>query len=188
MIPYRIQKIENAVCFFASEYHKRTRQHLYSTYLYKLVAYLDFISIKENGRPSLGLTYKAMKMGPVPMELYNNEIESCCFKKTLVNKDKNTYWYIPNGEPNIDYFSEWELDEMYRLIEIFADRSVDTNAVIDSIHQDILAWKRTYRENPNSIIKYELEFTGDIYTKDKEKLKIEEENLIQYLAFQKNLK
>ena len=47
MIPYQKEKIENAICFFASEHQKKTKHPLYQTFLYKYLAFLDFESLRE---------------------------------------------------------------------------------------------------------------------------------------------
>jgi hypothetical protein len=61
MIPYKNEKIQNAIAFFAKEHCKKVRKPLYQTYLYKYLAFLDFISLREVGRPALELIYKAME-------------------------------------------------------------------------------------------------------------------------------
>lgn len=190
MIPYQKQKIENAICFFASEYKKRTNHYLYSTYIYKFLAFLDFECIKENGRPSLGLTYIAMKRGPVPREIYNERkyLNCDCFEFKLESKDKvngkeiERFIVVPKGEPNLDYFSDFEIDEMYRLIEIYADNFVKTSDISEASHETILSWKRAFRNKPNSIMEYTDEFPGNIKSKTYEKLSLQEENLLSYIS------
>jgi len=90
MIPYQKEKIENAICFFAHEHMKKTRQSLYQTFLYKYLAFLDFEILKETGRPCLGLSYMAMEHGPVPMEIYGklHEWKSSCFTFTEEQDNK----------------------------------------------------------------------------------------------------
>ena len=186
MIPYQQQKIDNAICFFANEYKYKTHKELYSTYLYKFLAFLDFNSIKDNGRPSLGLTYMVYPKGPVPIEIYNNRhnLKTNCFefksagRATINSKDIEKFLIIPKSEPDLDYFSEYEIKEMYNLIEIFADEYVKTSDISEASHESILAWKRAFRRKPNSELKYEDEFFGDVKTKPYNKLSIPEENFI----------
>ena len=73
MIPYRNEKIQSAVAFFAKQHYKKTKRLLYQTYLYKYLAFLDFLSLRETGIPALGLVYSAMDLGPVPIEIYGNK-------------------------------------------------------------------------------------------------------------------
>jgi len=70
MIPYQKERIENAICFFASEHQKRSEKPAFQTFIYKYLAMLDFLSIEETGQPVLGLNYVALKRGPVPEEIY----------------------------------------------------------------------------------------------------------------------
>jgi hypothetical protein len=72
-MPYQMEKIENAICFFAKEHQKKARKPLYQTFLYKYLAFLDFISLRETGQPALGLRYLAMEKGPVPIEIYDKK-------------------------------------------------------------------------------------------------------------------
>jgi len=187
MIPYQKQKIDNAICFFASEYKYKTDKYLYSTYLYKLLAFLDFESIKENGRPALGLTYLAMERGPVPIEIYNERknLKTECYEFKPTDKEYKKFLVVPKGEPNTDYFSDYEIEEMYRLIEIYADRYVKTNEISEASHESILAWKRAFKRKPNSVIDYKEEFPGDILKRQKDKIKFPEEALLNYLALTK---
>jgi hypothetical protein len=90
MIAYQKEKIENAICFFASEHHKATRQPLYQIFLYKYLAFFDFECLKNSGKPSLGLKYLAMERGPVPIDIYEqrDSFQSDCVKFRKVDKDK----------------------------------------------------------------------------------------------------
>lgn len=184
MIAYQKEKIENAICFFAEEHKKATRQPLYQTYLYKYLAFLEFDSIKETGRPALGLKFRAMEKGPVPIEIYEKResYESSCFKFRRLEKDK--YIIISKGKPNLDYFSPYEIKEMKRLIEIFANKFVKSNEMSESSHQDIKAWKKTWSRKPNSIIDYGSTFDEDIKNKDPKELTVAEENFLIYKSIE----
>lgn len=46
-IPYKDEKLKNAICFFANEHEKLTRKPLSQTFLYKYLAFLDFKSIEH---------------------------------------------------------------------------------------------------------------------------------------------
>ena len=117
MLPYQKEKIENAICFFAEEHKKRTRGPLYQTFLYKYLAFLDFDSLKQTGRPVLGLTYKAMERGPVPIEIYDRRKH---FKTDLFEfreEAENRHYVICKNKPNLDFFSQNEIKLMKRLVE-----------------------------------------------------------------------
>ena len=106
MIPYRKEKIENAICFFAFEHKKATKKPLYQTYLYKYLAFFEFDHIKKYGRPPLGLKYLAMERGPVPIEIYEKReaYKSSCF--AFKKGAEDNFVVVPNGKPNMDYFSK----------------------------------------------------------------------------------
>ena len=179
MIPYRDEKIQNAVAFFAQEHKKRAKRHLYQTFLYKYLAFLDFCSLKETGRPVLGLTYQAMALGPVPIEIYRDKTDKPLYKFV---KDELGEIVVAREKPNLDYFSSYELDLMNRLLDIYARRWIKTSVVSDASHQSINAWLRTFQNTPNAVIDYALEFDGDIFSKKDEELTYPEEVYLTYRA------
>lgn len=184
MIPYQKEKIENAICFFASEHMKKTRQPLYQTFLYKYLAFLDFEILKATGRPCLGLSYMAMEHGPVPMEIYDklNTLKSSCFEYREEQENKKTIH--PKGKPNLDYFSQVEIKQIQRLIEIYAHSYISTRLISDASHQDIVAWKKTWDKNHNSMIDYSAEFDDDLFKKKEEELTYPEESYLTYRALE----
>lgn len=68
MIAYQKEKIESAVCFFASKHKEYTGRNLYQTFLYKYLGLFESEYIKKYGHPPLGLKYLAMDKGPVPQK------------------------------------------------------------------------------------------------------------------------
>lgn len=185
MIPYQKEKIENAICYFAYEHQKATRRPLSQTHLYKYLAFLDFISLELTGKPSLGLEYMAMERGPVPIKIYEerDQIKSDCFE--FKKMGENVYIIMAKGKPNLDYFSEYEIKEMKRLIEIYADRFVKASDMSEASHQDIKAWKKAWKKKPNSMIDYDLVFDENVYTKSEKSLSFAEECYLTYKALQK---
>ena len=179
MIPYRKEKIQNAIVFFAKEHRKKTRKPLYQTYLYKYLAFLDFISLREIGRPALELIYKAMQRGPVPIEIYEKKEDTPLYRFV---KDELGEIIVTQKKPNMDFFSSYEIDLMHRLIEIYATRWMTTDVMSDASHEDITAWKRTYYQRPNTIIDYTLEFDGDLLSKKENELIYPEEVYLTYKA------
>ncbi len=185
MIPYQKEKIENAICYFASEHYKATRKPLTQTYLYKYLALLDFRTLETTGKPALGLEYMAMEKGPVPIKLYREResIKSNCFE--FRKAEGTAYQVLAKGVPDLDYFSESEMKEMKRLIEIYADGFVKASHMSEASHQEIKAWKKTYKKKPNSMIDYDLAFNDDLYTKPPELLTFAEECYLTYKALKK---
>lgn len=176
MIPYQKEKLDNAVCFFAKEHNKKTRHQLYQTFLYKYLALFDFGCLKTYGKAPLGLTYVAMPRGPVPKELYDRRDDAdlsaiFCFRKD----ERQNLIVLPKTPPNLDYFNKREVDFMHRLIEVYAQTYITSALMSDASHQEILAWKRTWKEKQNTIIDLSLEFSGDIFHKPETELTFPEE-------------
>jgi hypothetical protein len=165
-IPYRDEKIENAIAFFVHEYHKKTKRDLRQTFLYKFLAFFDFEIFRDTGEPALGLVYDAMDHGPVPEEIYK-ERRFLRTDKYISEKDGNQLIFksMPSTHPDLDYFSPAEIAQMQRLIEIYATNYMTVSDISDASHEAILAWKRTYKKDKNGKIPYEVEFFGDVFSK-----------------------
>ena len=183
MIPYRNEKIQNAIAYFAERHRKKARKPLYQTFLYKYLAFLDFFSLRETGHPVLDLVYRAMERGPVPIEIYGNKTETPSYK---FKKDKWGEFVVEKAKADLGYFSTYEIELMGKLIEIFAQRWVTSGVVSDSSHESIKAWRRTWERKPNDIIDPALEFEEDIFLKNDDQLSYQEETYLTFRAI-KNL-
>lgn len=172
------RKVNNAICFFASEHEKATKRSLSQTFLYKYLAFLDFICLEKTGRPSLGLKHLAMKHGTVPIEIYGNrdKLKSECLY--TVPLDENKLLFRAKGEPNLEFFSPLELAEMRRLIEIYADHFVHASDISDASHEAIKAWQKAYRRKQNSEISYDEAFDENVLDKDQKDLSYAEESYL----------
>jgi uncharacterized phage-associated protein len=184
MIAYREEKIKNAICYFATEHAKKTKKPLGQTFLYKYLAFLDFESLSDTGHPALGLKYKAMEKGPVPIEIYGKRkgLRTDCFEFKELEDDK--FIIVPKDRPNLEYFSSYEVEKMHRLIEIFADVFVKSSDISEASHEDIRAWRETWKKEKNSIINYDTQFPGDIKHKDAEELTPSEEHYLIYRSLE----
>jgi uncharacterized phage-associated protein len=184
MIAYRAEKIKNAICYFAAEHAKKTKKHLYQTFLYKCLAFLDFESLNDTGHPVLGLKYKAMLREPVPPEIYDKRkgLKTECFEFKELEDEK--FIIIPKGHPDLGYFSSYEIQKMHRLIEIFADVFVRASDISDASHESIRAWRETWKKNKNGIIDYDAQFSEDLNHKDEKKITPPEEHYLIYKALE----
>jgi uncharacterized phage-associated protein len=182
----RKERIDNTILFFAQNHYKKTKKHLFQTFLYKYLAFFEFRYLKKIGNMPLELTYKAMQRGPVPMEIYENRDKPGYFSlvtfEPVQTKSGTGYIIKPKGKFNPGYFAEAELDEMNNLIEIFAQRWVGASEMSDASHQDINAWKKTWPRSPNSIIDPIEEFDRDIMAAPEETLQTGE---LRYLMRRK---
>jgi hypothetical protein len=180
MIPYQKEKIENAICYFASRHKEKTGKYLFQTSLYKYLSLFEFEFLKKYGQPPIGLTYRAMDWGPVPIEIYGKreKYDTPCFSFRKNPEGKITI--VPKAKPDMDYFSMAEIDEMARLVEIYADEFVTSEDMSKASHSEISAWRKTYEKKPNEIIDFKLTFDDDIETKPPQKLSSAEENYLIY--------
>ncbi len=176
MIAYQKEKIDNAICFFAVEFKKRTHKPLSQAILYKLLAFLDFYSVRDTGIPALGLNYCAMEEGPVPVELYENNTEADLYKFSQDEDKKNII--ITKGTPNMDYFSGYEIDEMNKLMEIYADGSINADYFRKASNDDIPAWNKACKIKPGSPIDYKDMFNDCFEKKGSENLSSSEKRYI----------
>ena len=184
MIAYKKEKLENAMCYFATEHHNKTGRYLSQTILFKYLAYLDFMSLKDTGRPSLELEYKAMDNGPVPHKIYNKRRNYKTSMVEFVPKSGNKFIIESRNNPNLDYFSRYEIRKMDELLSKYADpgiseKKISENICIDS-HEEIRAWKTAYTKEHNSIMNYEDTFGKDLLTKDEDSLSLAEEKFLNY--------
>jgi len=187
MLSYRKERIDNAILFFARNHYKKTKKYLSQTFLYKYLAFFEFRYLKAAGDMPLDLTYKAMDRGPVPMEIYGNRDNPGYFSKVIfepfqTKSGVDGYLVKPKGKFDPDYFAEAELEEMNKLIEMFARRWVGASEMSEASHQDIKAWKKTYSRQRNADIDPIEEFDRDILAVPEETLHTEE---LKYLMRRK---
>ena len=120
----RKKKIKNAVCFFASEHERLTRRPLPRTFLYKYLSFLDFTSLEKTGRPALGVLYRRIENGMVSNDTQGKQdiLKNECF--ALVPEAGGRYVVKAVAKPDLRYFSRFELKEMRKLLETYADQFI----------------------------------------------------------------
>jgi uncharacterized phage-associated protein len=184
VIAYKKEKLENAICYFATEHRNKTGRYLPQTILFKYLAYLDFMSLKDTGRPSLELEYKAMGNGPVPYRLYNKRRNYKTSLVEFVPRNGNKFTIESKNNPNLDYFSRYEIRKMDELLSKYADSSISEKKISEKIcsdsHEEIRAWKIAYTKKHNSIMNYEDTFDKDILSGDENNLSLAEEKFLNY--------
>ena len=148
LIPYKDERIEGAIAFFASKH----KGNLSQTALYKYLAFFDFTSLEESGEPALGLTYIALEHGPVPKEIYReNKYRESKYYKFIEGKENSvTIVPIPGDSNYLEYFSKYDIKLMNRLIEIF--KKSPATEMSKASHEEIKAWRKAWKSKPNSII------------------------------------
>lgn len=154
---YQKERLENTLLFFSLEHYKKTKRYPSQTALYKYLAFFEFRYLEKTGIMPLELRYRAMKNGPVPIEIYDKREKTGAFSTVEFEQIKtkaghSAFIVKPNGKFNPDYFSDAELEEMGNLIEIFAQQWIGANEMSDASHEAILAWKKTFKKQANAII------------------------------------
>lgn len=177
MRAYHKERFENAISFFAREHRKKTGKYPSQTHMYKYLALFDFQVLEERGRAPLDLTYLAMDRGPVPKEIYfeRKELHSDYF--AIENIEENKFIFKSTQKPDLDYFSQYEIDKMKELIYIFATNYVTTNIMSNASHEKIKAWEKAYRRSKNSVIKKSETF-DKIFDKSEDELSPQEERFL----------
>ncbi|MHB1253221.1 MAG: type II toxin-antitoxin system antitoxin SocA domain-containing protein [Candidatus Humimicrobiaceae bacterium] len=183
MIAYRNEKIDNAICYFAAEHHNRTGRYLSQTILFKYLAYLDFMSLKDTGRPSIELEYKAMDNGPVPYKLYNRRRNYKTSSVEFISKGNEKFIIKAKKNANLDYFSKYEIKKMAELLAKYADPNIAekdiSSRICEDSHNEIKAWEIAYKKKENSIMNYEDTFE-DLLNKPENELTLMEEKFLSY--------
>ena len=185
MIPNQKEKTKNAIGFFALLHKKKTGKDLPQTFLYKYLAFLDFDSVQENGEPVLGLEYYARKLGPVPDKIYDyfkskKEITTDLF--VVKNIHKKVYMIIPTGkEPDLDFFTNWELNKMESLVNVYGNRYNNTKDVIEKSHELITAWKNTKLNRKINYKDFKSMFGEDIPSEEERELSAAENHYLTWL-------
>ena len=189
MIPYQKEKFDNAVCFFASEHTRRTGRPTYQTYIYKYLALFDFAVLENTGKPALDIDYEAYKRGPVPeiydrRRIYNTE----CFEfvKIISQEPDEKYIVAAKKDPDMEYFSSYEIEIMKALVDKFAIPGTTTDPIIEATHE-IKAWEKAWEKRgirKKVKMQYEDNFI-DLNAKSEEELTPEEETFLVYKALKK---
>ena len=146
---------------------------------------MDFWGVENHGRPVFDLTYLAMKMGPVPREIYNNRQALSCPLFEFIEKGEGKFEVVSKGDPEMEFFSEAEAEKMSNMMEIYGDPVMTTALFSEASHQEIMAWRRTFKERPNQPIDYKLMFPGDIEQKNLDDLDPIEEAFLVHRAILK---
>ncbi len=181
MIAYREEKIKNAICYFAKEHYKRTNRYIRQTLLYKYLGFLDFESIKNRGKPVLGLSFIAYDKGPVPPEIRakRDNYDTECF--SFFNTGGDYYNIMPKSDADLSYFSKSEIELMDNILSRYSRKELRNEEMIDAAIKDshkILAWEKA-RKRFHKKMRYEDMFPN-IDKKSEEELTPEEENFLIY--------
>lgn len=157
LVSHEREKLINAIIYFANN-----TRFLGKTKLCKLLYFLDFEHFREAGRAVTGLEYFAWKMGPVPVDLYE-EVDmpepDMADKIEFIEKStrRGTMLVVkPIAEFDESHFTRREMRIMRSLADEFRDTPADD--MIEATHLENQPWHRIYIEEGRRLqrIPYEL--------------------------------
>lgn len=158
MKAYIDEKIKNAIIYFSQKHIERTEKPLYQTYLYKYLAFSDFLSIERIGEPVFFLKYRAMERGPVPIDLYpfKERYKGKKYLTDLFEVIEDDYGIIINtkAKVNYDYFTKFEIKLFHEIVLDLAHEFATTNEYSEKSHEQINSWKKAFYSTPNSMMSY----------------------------------
>jgi len=166
------RRLEIGIGYFVKKFYEKIKKFPTQTQVYKFLAFVDFISAKERGKPVFGLKYLAMKNGPVPVDLYNEvkpvkAVKVYPYFKVIAHDNKREFAPIDGKELNMKLFSKEERELLDRFVEIFVEETLNTFHYSEASHEKIKAWKKAYNRKENSPMDYldeiEDEKLRDIY-------------------------
>lgn len=145
LLSHEREKLINVIIFFADN-----TRFMGKTKLCKLLYFLDFGHFKETGRSVTGMDYYAWKMGPVPVDLYEEvdmpEPDLAEKVEFIEQTTRRGPMLAVKALAAFDgsLFSKREL----RIMQSLADEYRDTQAddMIEATHLENQPWHRTYVE------------------------------------------
>lgn len=191
LVPDGRTKTANAISYFAHVYLERKGAFPTQLWIYKLLALLDFRVLKSMGAPCLGLIYDAHANGPVPRDIYDNrDIPNprtnnlYVFKRGTTETSLPCYFVEPKDEPELQYFSDFELDTIEQLCDDFLSPERNLKYLIEATHREIrswqVAWDIAQKNNRKSLqMEYEDEFPG-LSEKSEDTLTLAEDAFLMY--------
>jgi hypothetical protein len=134
-------KLDCLIHILSVEHQKTSGKVLYKTSLFKYIDLFEFEILKETGVPPLRLKYRALENGPVPVYL-NSQFSQSNYKSEYVKieteeiQNSERIKIIPiTNEYNLEYFSDYEIDKIYSLIDTYAKNYKDNNELIEATHK-----------------------------------------------------
>lgn len=183
MIPYKKEKLDNAIVFFIKNHEERVLCPAYKTYIFKYLALFDFAVLRETGKPALELSYDAMLRGPVPRELYEDidSVRSPIF--TIEPNGDDQHIFKSSDEADLDFFSNDEIRILDQIATNFMSPNMGTDYINEVSHKEILAWRTAWdrRSQKKEQMYYDDTFP-EVHSKQNEHLNAQEEVFLSYKA------
>lgn len=179
---YNKQIVENAVAYIAKQYKIKTKKNIDQVVLYKVLAFSDFECVRTIGKPITALQYYAEKMGPVPHTLQYMKSE---FYEKKISETENSGKpvFLCLKEPNIDFFSDYELDVLDKYINRAVKEKWTAELASNYSHKEIKSWQIAIdNKYPNKLMNYADEFGEEFKTKKESEMTSAEANYVMYFA------
>lgn len=130
-----ISKLKNIMLYYIQRFGG-----VFFTMMNKLLFYTDFVNYRDYGRGMSGLSYMAIKYGPVPVG-YNRAYSIPDIRQRIIYYESGKYGQVIESDlsPDMNTFTEEELSTL----ENVANRFSKTNAgEISDISHEEKAWKK----------------------------------------------
>lgn len=130
-----ISKLKNIMLYYIQRFGG-----VFFTMMNKLLFYTDFVNYRDYGRGMSGLSYMAIKYGPVPVG-YNRAYSIPDIRQRIIYYESGKYGQVIESDlsPDMNTFTEEELSTL----ENVANRFSKTNAgEISDISHEEEAWKK----------------------------------------------
>lgn len=134
--PMSLERLRNVLLFFIHECGD-----VFNTKMNKLLFYADFYHYRQHGQAISGLSYKAIKYGPVPVHwdraysLFDDVRQEIVEFETGFSGTR----LVATSQPDMDLFSESEKNTLRKIAETFVHM---TAKEISLVSHDEEAWKR----------------------------------------------
>jgi uncharacterized phage-associated protein len=162
IVSHEREKLINAVVFFA-----QNTNFCGKIKLIKLLYLLDFEHFRQTGRSATGMDYLAWKMGPVPLEFYQEfdqpepDLAAAIdvIPETVIDYTRERV--MPKAAFDESHFTKRELRIMQDLAQRFRDSL--SKPMIDVTHAELGPWQTIWDEGRgnNERIPYSLALASD---------------------------
>ena len=157
LITHEREKLINAIIFFANN-----TKFLGKIKLFKLLYFMDFDHYKETGRSVTGLEYFAWKMGPVPVQLFEEVLmpePDMASKVEFAEKQIRTGTMLtikPICKFDDKHFTKRELRIMRSLAKEYSTAQAED--MVEATHLENKPWHKVFVEEgrKQQLISYDL--------------------------------
>lgn len=140
IVSHERDKLINAIVFFA-----RNTNHCGKIKLIKLLYLLDFEHFRQTGRSVTGMDYRAWKMGPVPLEFYQefDALEPDLAAAIDITPEKVIDYTRERVVARVDFVDKHFTRRELRLMEELAVRFRDSlsKPMVDVTHAELGPWQ-----------------------------------------------